>query len=195
MDRRGFLVTTAGLRAAPFVAEAQQASMVKIGWLAPEPKPFALAPFRQVLKESGWIEGDNLLIEPRYSHAAIVRYRELAAELVRLRVDAIVTDGTPATRAAQQATARIPIVFFSSSPVEQGELNPKRIEFLKNAVPGMERLAVLEDEVGVGLAATSIRVAGNWAAVEAASRQLGIADAPQLAEARWPGRCTRACRR
>jgi ABC-type uncharacterized transport system substrate-binding protein len=191
VDRRAFI----GTLAAPLAAEAQQASTVKIGWLAPEPKPFALAPFRQVLKESGWIEGSNLVIEARYSHGAAVRYRELAAELVRIKADAIVTDGTPATRAAQQATATIPIVFVSSNPVEQGfaeslsrpgknltgvaiiagELNPKRIEFLKNAAPGMVRLAILEDQAGVGLALTSIRVAGNWAAVEAASRQLGIA--------------------
>jgi putative ABC transport system substrate-binding protein len=107
----------------------------------------------------------------------------------------MVTDGTPATRAAQQATATIPIVFVSSNPVEQGfaeslsrpgknltgvaiiagELNPKRIEFLKKAAPGMARLAILEDQSGVGLAPTSIRVAGNWPAIEAASRQLGIA--------------------
>jgi ABC-type uncharacterized transport system substrate-binding protein len=195
MDRRAFIgACVVSLLGGPPAAGAQEVSTVKIGWLAPEPKPFALAPFRQVLKEFGWIEGRTLLIEPRYSHGAIVRYRELAAELVRLRVDAIVTDGTPATRAAQQATTTIPIVFLSSSPVEQGfaeslprpgknltgvaiiagELNPKRIEFLKNAVPGMERLAILEDQVGVGLAPTSIRVAGNWAAVEVASRQLGI---------------------
>jgi putative ABC transport system substrate-binding protein len=196
MPRRAFLAITAGgLLAGPLAAEAQQASTVKIGWLAPEPKPFALAPFRQALKESGWIEGGNLVIEARYSHGAAVRYRELAAELVRIKVDAMVTDGTPATRAAQQATATIPIVFVSSNPVEQGfaeslsrpgknltgvaiiagELNPKRIEFLKKAAPGMARLAILEDQSGVGLAPTSIRVAGNWPAIEAASRQLGIA--------------------
>jgi len=121
MDRRAFIGACVGsLLGGPLAAGAQQASTVKIGWLAPEPKPFALAPFRQVLKESGWIEGGNLVIEPRYAHGAIVRYQELAVELVRLRVDAIVTDGTPATRAAQQVTATIPIVFLSSSPVEQG---------------------------------------------------------------------------
>jgi hypothetical protein len=58
MDRRTFIGTLAGgLLATPLAAEAEQSSTVKIGWLAPEPKPFALAPFRQVLKESGWIEG------------------------------------------------------------------------------------------------------------------------------------------
>ena len=121
MERRIFIGSLAGsLLAAPLATKAQQASTVKIGWLAPEPKPFALAPFRQALEKSGWIEGGNLAIEARYSHGAIVRYRELAAELVRLKVDAMVTDGTPATRAAQQATATIPIVFVSSNPVEQG---------------------------------------------------------------------------
>ena len=195
MDRRVFLAGTAALLAAPLGAEAQPASTVKIGWLAPEPKPFALGPFRHALKGFGWIEGSNLVIEPRYSHGVAARYRELASELLRIKVDAIVTDGSPATRAAQQGMGTTPIVFVAGNPVEQGfveslarpgknltgvaiiasELNPKRVEILKKAVPSLARLAILEDQSGVALAPTSIEATGNRAAIEAATRQLRIA--------------------
>jgi len=194
MDRRAFLAGAAGLLAAPLGAGAQPAT-VKIGWLAPEPKPFALGPFRHALKGLGWIEGSNLVIEPRYSHGVAARYRELASELFRIKVDVIVTDGSPATRAAQQGMGTTPIVFVAGNPVEQGfveslsrpgknltgvaiiaaELNPKRVEILKKAVPGLARLAILEDQSGVALAPTSIEATGNRAAIEAASRQLRIA--------------------
>ena len=195
MDRRVFLAGTAALLAAPLGAEAQPASTVKIGWLAPEPKPFALGPFRHALKGLGWIEGSNLVIEPRYSHGVAARYRELASELLRIKVDAIVTDGSPATKAAQQAMGTTPIVFVAGNPVEQGfveslsrpgknltgvaiiaaELNPKRVEILKKAVPSLARLAMLDDQSGVALAPTSVEATGNRIAIEAASRQLRIA--------------------
>lgn len=186
--------------AAPFVTEAQQAPAVRVGWLAPEAKPFALDPFRQTLKELGWIEGNNLVIEQRYAHGVAERYLGLAADLVRLKVDIFVTDGTPATRAAQQATATTPIVFVASDVIEQGfaaslahpgrnltglaimagGLNPKRIQLLKEAFPDMARLAILEDQTALGVAPTSARVGGNWQAIEAACRQLSIQLMPVL---------------
>jgi hypothetical protein len=69
------------LLAAPLSAEAQQAGTVKVGWLLPDPKPFALDPFRERLRELGWIEGANLIIEQRYSQGIAERYPQLAAEL------------------------------------------------------------------------------------------------------------------
>jgi putative tryptophan/tyrosine transport system substrate-binding protein len=184
MERRTFMaLVSGGLLAAPVVAEAQQAHMVRIGWLAPGFKSFTLDPFRQVLKELGWVEGGNLVIEQRYGGEVTERYPDLAADLVRLKPDVLVTDGGPATRAAQQATATIPIVFVTGDPVAQGyvaslsrpgrnltgvsiitaDLNPKRIQLLKEAVPAIARLAVLQDQSSIGLAAP------NWPAIEAAS--------------------------
>jgi putative tryptophan/tyrosine transport system substrate-binding protein len=188
----------------PLPAETQQIPTARIGWLAPESKPFTLEPFRQALKELGWIEGGNLAIEVRYAHEVAERYLELAADLVWLKVDVLVADGTPATRAAQRATATTPIVFIAGNAVEQGfvaslsrpgrnltgvaimsgDLNPKRIQLLKEVVPGLARLAILEDQSALGVAPTNIRVGGNWLAIEAACRQLGI----QLIPARGVGK-------
>ena len=199
IDRRSFLAGTgAVILAAPLAAQVQQARMVRVGWLLPDPKPFALGPFQQKLKELGWIEGDNLVIEQRYSHGTAERYPQLATELVRLKVDALVTDGVAATRAAQRTTPTIPIVFVSGNPVAQGfvaslshpgrnltgvailtgDLTPKRIQLLKEAVTVMARLAILEDLTAgpVGDA----RLGGNWQAIEAASRQVGLQLAPPL---------------
>ena len=112
-------------------------------------------------------------------------------------MDALVTDGAVATRAAQRTSQTIPIVFVSGNPVAQGfveslshprknltgvaiqtgELTPKRVQLLKEAVTGMVRLAILEDSTNP---ASDVRLAGNWQAVEAASRQLGIRLVPTL---------------
>jgi len=199
IGRRAFLaVLGLGALATPRAAVAQQASTARIGWLAPESRPDALNPFRQALKDLGWVEGGNLAIEQRYAHGIAERYPELAAELVRLKVDILVTDGSPATKAAQRATTTTPIVFVSGDPIAQGfvaslsrpggnltgvaiitgDLNPKRIELLKQAVPGLARLAILEDQSAMGLAPTGARLAGSWQAIEAASRQLGIQPTP-----------------
>ena len=198
--RRTFIGTLAGaLVGAPRAIEAQ-AQTVRVGWLLPDPKPFALDPFRQKLKELGWIEGGNLVIEQRYSHGTAERYLQLAAELVRLKVDALVTDGSAATKAAQRTTPTIPIVFVSGNPVAQGfvaslshpgknltgvailtgDLTPKRIQLLKEMVAGLGRLAILEDFTAAGLTNSDARLAGNWQAIEAASRQVGIKLAPPI---------------
>jgi putative ABC transport system substrate-binding protein len=191
VDRRALISTfLLSLLAAPLGAQAQKAPAVRIGWLAPDARPYAIDPFRQALKELGWAEGGNLAIEERYARGAAERDLELAADLVRLKVDVLVTDGSPATRAAQRATTTIPIVFVVGNPVAQGfvaslsrpgrnltgvaiitgDLNPKRIQLLKEAVPGMARLAVLEDHSALGVGPLS----GSWQAIEPAARQLGI---------------------
>ncbi len=180
--------------AASRTAGAQQASTARIGWLAPEARPYALNPFRQALKEFGWVEGGNLAIEQRHAHGEAERYAELAAELVRLKVDVFVTDGSPATRGAQQATTITPIVFVSGDPIARkfvaslsrpggnltgvsvisGDLNVKRIELLKQTVPALARLAILEDQSARTVSPGELRLGDNWQAIETAARQLGI---------------------
>jgi putative ABC transport system substrate-binding protein len=165
----GFVVTlTLSLLVAPRTAEAQQPTKVyQIGRLSPgsptEPDPH-LEAFRQGLRELGYVEGQNLIIEYRYAEGGDDRLADLAAELVRLQVDVIVTWGSVAIRAAQHATRTIPIVMAGTNdPVAQGlvaslarpggnttgfsnltmELPGKRLELLKEAVPHIARIAVL----------------------------------------------------
>src|ERR1700694_829953 len=136
MDRRAFLGTVAGgLPAAPLVAEAQPAEKVSRivfrFYGAPGPSP-ELDAFRQGLRDLGYIEGQNITIEYRFANGRVGRLPELAAELVRLKLDVIVTPGTPASMAAKKATSTIPIVF-----------------------------AGVADAVGAGLIATFARPGGN----------------------------------
>jgi putative tryptophan/tyrosine transport system substrate-binding protein len=158
---------TISILLAPLVADAQPAGKVyRIGRLAPgspEGSPF-IESFRQALHERGYIEGQNLVIEYRWAEGRDERLPDLAAELVRLKVDVIVTGGSTAIRAAQQATRTIPIVMVGASdPVAQGfiaslarpggnitglsivtpELLGKRLEILKETVPQSTRVAVL----------------------------------------------------
>src|SRR5438093_6605376 len=123
-----------------------------------------LEAFRQELSKLGWIEGKNITIEYRFAEQKNERLPELAAELVRLKVDLIVVRGTPATLAAKSATTTIPIVMAASAdPVGAGlvaslarpggnvsglsalsvELNTKRLEILKDAVPKLLRVGLL----------------------------------------------------
>ncbi len=153
------------------LAEAQQAEKVyRVGYLragsgSPTVRPHQIA-FRQRLRELGYIEGQNLVIESRSGEGKRERLPDLAAELVRLKVDVIVTSSAPpAVRAAQRATRTIPIVMSGSSadPVKAGfvvslvrpggnitgltnlesELHEKRLELLKEAVPRISRVAIL----------------------------------------------------
>jgi len=198
IDRRRFIGTTAaGIVAAPLVAGAQGARKVTVGWLLPDPKSFALDPFRQRLKQLGWIEGGDLVIEQRYSRGDTVRFPELVAELVRLKVDALVSDGSAATKAAQETTRTVPVVFVAGDPVGQGfvaslshpggnltgvgiqtgDVSPKRVQLLREAVPGMSRLAVLQDAT---TPVSDIDIPGKWEAIEAASRAVGIQSVVRL---------------
>jgi putative ABC transport system substrate-binding protein len=118
--------------------------------------------FLQALRERGWVEGQNLLIEWRFAQGQMDRFPALAAELVRLPVDVLCTSGTPGTRAGVNATRTIPIVFvWVSDPVGSGLARPggnvtgaagiyidivgKFVELLREAVPQTSRLAVLWD--------------------------------------------------
>ena len=159
MDRRCFLLTSlAGALAAPLVAEAQQAAkIIRIGYLALNPNPHFQRAFRQGLRDIGYVEGRNLVIEDRDAGGKPERLPALAAELVTLKVDVIVASGTPAAQAAKQATRTLPIVFTAvAAPIGSGlvtslarsggnvtglsvlapELVGKQLELLKQAIRG-----------------------------------------------------------
>jgi ABC-type uncharacterized transport system substrate-binding protein len=170
MDRRAFIVGGTAAFAAPLAAEAQQTrKLPRIGYLAPgyleSPDTQAiLAALRQGLREHGYVEGQNIIIEYRAADGKMERLPRLATELVRLNVDVIVAPSTPLARAVQQATTTIPIVSPSlGDPVGDGfatslarpggnitgstflgpGLVPKRLEFLKVAVPSVSHVAAL----------------------------------------------------
>src|SRR5262245_45408395 len=113
--RIGLAVVLAVSLLAPFAAEAQQAAKVwRIGWLSPpsaETGSSELDALRDGLKELNYVEGRNITIEAQWADGDPTRLPELARRLLQLRVDIICTAGTPATLAAKQATAKIPIVF------------------------------------------------------------------------------------
>ena len=124
------LISLLGHSADTHLAEAQQAKKVpRVGYLlsgsAPSPAPARPNPtvesFRQGLRELGYVEGKNIIVEYRYAEGKFERLPDLAAELVRLKVDVIVTGGTPSIRAAQHATNIIPIVMANvGDPIAQG---------------------------------------------------------------------------
>ena len=163
------------LLAVAVIAEAQQPKKVpRIGYLtATSPSAIAarIEAFRQGLRELGYVEGKNIVIEWRYAEGKLDRLPALAAELVRLKVDVIVTAGPAATRAAKEATATIPIVMAQDSdPVGNGfvaslarpggnitglstlapEISGKRLELLKEIVPKLSRVAVLGTSTNPG---------------------------------------------
>jgi putative tryptophan/tyrosine transport system substrate-binding protein len=169
VDRRRFLLTSlAGAVAAPLAAEAQQAAKVaRIGYLSTNlaANPHIQEAFRQGLRDLGYVEGRNVVIEYRDAEGKPERLPALAAELVALKVDVIVAAaGNHIALAAKQATRTLPIVFAAASdPVAFGlvtslarpggnvtgtsvlspELVGKRLELLTQAVPGVSRVAVL----------------------------------------------------
>ena len=171
MRRREFIKLFGGAAAAwPLRAQAQQVpSMLRIGLLWPgasAPAPPRMDAFRQGLRESGLVEGRDVVIELRYAQGGLQQLPELAAELVRLKVDVFQASGDLAPRVAQQATATIPIVAFSDDILGAGliatlsrpganttgltilspELSAKRMEVLRELVPGrISRVAALWD--------------------------------------------------
>jgi putative tryptophan/tyrosine transport system substrate-binding protein len=158
------VVLAVSLTLASLVAEAQQTGKVyRIGWLAPASLPTTLDAFRDGLRVFGYVEGNNLVIEQRYANGKPERLAGLVAELVGAKADVIVTTGNQATAAAKTTTGSIPVVFVAGDPVEAGfvaslarpggnmtgvntlpgELNAKRLELLKEALPKVSRVAVL----------------------------------------------------
>src|SRR5215471_2022717 len=126
MDRRAFIAMVGGsILAAPVAAEAQQALKVpRIGYLSGDTRTTASTfedAFRQGLRELGYVEDQNIAIEYRWAEGKYERLPQLAAELVRLKVDVMLAVSTPATQAAKAATRTIPIVFtVVADPVASG---------------------------------------------------------------------------
>ena len=166
------LMLALGILVAPLTAEVQQAGKIpRIGMLSfttpgTEDENRRIEVFKQGLRERGYVQGQNIAIEPRHSAGRDELLSRLAAELVGLKVDVILTYGTKATRAAKQATGTIPIVMLTAlDPVGAGlvanlarpggnitgssevseELSAKRLDLLKAAVPKAKGIAVLFD--------------------------------------------------
>ena len=180
------------LLAAPLDAQAQQsAKIARIGLLSlSSPSDVALwhQAFRQGLADLGWVEGKNIKIEYRYAEGRIERLPDLAADLVRLKLDIIVTALNTDALAAKKATKTIPIVMASpADPVATGlveslarpggnitgltsivpELAGKRLEMLKEIVPKLSRVAVLWNPQG--------RISTlSWKAIQLPARELGV---------------------
>ncbi len=170
---RLIVILALGILLAPLAAEAQQAGKVyRIGFLQSSPPAIPgvaslLEAFRQGLREGGWVEGQNILIEYRFTEGRVERYPSLAAELVSLKVDLIVAASSLGAHAAKQATTTIPIVMvYVFDPVGLGvvaslarpggnvtgvafvagpEIAGKYLELLKEAVPKVSRVAVLSN--------------------------------------------------
>ncbi len=211
MDRRTFVVSAIAILAAPLVGEAQQAAKIpRIGFLALNLAAGSHVPeaFRQGLRDLGYVEGRNVVIEHRDAEGKPERFPALAAELVALKVDVIVTSGgTAAALAAKQATTTLPIVFASvGDPVGEGlvsslarpggnvtglsvvvpELVGKSLELLKQAVPGVSRVAILLKPDSMPDRARKERLE----TAEVAARALGVR--LQVVEARGPENFDRA---
>jgi putative ABC transport system substrate-binding protein len=211
MNRRAFVVGLGAVLAAPFAAEAQQATgkIYRIGYLAQGSGLGAaslrpLEGFRQGLRELGWVEGQNIVIEYRYAEGQIDRLPRLADELVRLKVDLIAASPTGAALAARNASRTIPIVGMSlTEPVELGlvaslarpggnvtgvtygvdtEIFGKQLGLLREAVPNVRRVAILSNP-----SPAQPLIVRNIKAV-ARSMDLQL----QLLEARGPGEFDRA---
>jgi len=190
--RREFITLIGGAAAWPATAGAQQpAKLPTIGLLgatsASEQSQW-IAAFLQQLRELGWFEGRTVTVESRWAEGSNERAVEIAAELIRLRVDVIVTAGTPVVLAVRQATSTVPIVFATAAdPVGAGlvaslarpggnvtglsiqstDLASKRLELLREAVPDLHRLAAIAS-VGNPAAVLEMRE------VQAAAQALGL---------------------
>jgi putative ABC transport system substrate-binding protein len=161
-ERRQFIFALGGAAAAwPLTARAQQPKVPTIGFLgqiSPSAEGLRLVALVQRLRELGWIEDRNVAIAVRWAEGRPERYSEIAAEFIRLKVDVIVTGGTQSVLALKQATSIIPIVFATvADPVGiglvaslarpggniTGHLGSKRLDLLREVVPGLRRLAIL----------------------------------------------------
>ena len=174
MDRRAFLAIVGGsLLKAPLAAEAQQAGKVyRVGLVAITPVPAIVSDsthpfnsgFRREMRDRGYVEGQNIILQLRSLDGKIERASEVVAELVRLNMDVIVTAAPEMTRQAQRVTTTVPIVMFSRAPVEEGlvvslarpggnitgltndtgpDLQGKLLELLRDGVPRLRRVAYL----------------------------------------------------
>ena len=191
MDRRTFLAGAgAAFLAAPLMAEAQPAGKVyRLGFLSdgrPTDSP-PLRAFEETLRELGYVEGRNLVVDRRYAAFNYDRLPELAADLVRLKPDVIVTGGTPNIAALKHATTTVPVVMtYAPDPVGEGfitslrrpggnitgmsvatgpEFIAKQLEILNEAIPKLSRVGILRQTGRTGT---------ETAAIESAARKLAM---------------------
>jgi len=202
MERRIFVGAVAGaFLTLPFAIDAQQhASLPRIGYVVlndADSGRHLLAAFRQGLRERGWVDGQNIVIEERYADGVLDRLRALVAELIRLKVDVIVTTSSATTWAAKDATRSIPIVMtVSADALGEGlvtslarpggnitgmtylvgpEIAGKQLQLLKDLVPNAMRVAVLTNPTNKSHAALAreLKVAAQSLGV-----QLHVVEAP-----------------
>jgi putative ABC transport system substrate-binding protein len=185
-----------GLLAAPpgVAAHPQAGKTYRVGWLAPAPNPDNLEALRSGLRALGYVEGTNLVLEPRYARGA--RPELAAAELVRGQPDVIVTDGTLAAVAAQRSAASIPVVFVSGDPVGMGlvpslsrpggtmtgfgivstELNVKRLALLRDAFPRASKVGVLHEARQLDSMIPPMEAAARTLGLQLTRLQVKVAD-------------------
>src|SRR5712664_2410729 len=204
---RAFSAGPVAVMAAPLAAQEKPAREYRIGVLDTVAEPANAANMTQLrkgLKDLGYVEGKNLVIEYRSAEARNNRYPALAAELVHAKVDLIIANGTPAALAAKTAAGAVPVVTATAlDPVETGlvaslerpggnvtglgvlthELEAKRVELLVALAPGRKRIAVLVNMKNPGLAET-------WKGIEAAAIAQGLE--PQLINVSRPEKIERA---
>src|SRR5262245_30690634 len=189
MRRREFIPLLGGAAAWPLAARAQQPTMPVVGLLYSGFSPFSARSLPLGLREEGFVEGRNVAIEIRSAEGQTDRLPEMAADLVRRRVSAIVAFGIPAVRAARAASTTIPIVFVGGfDPVAAGfvaslnrpggnltgvttlalELAPKRLELLHELVPAAGNIALIANPANPFSAETQSRE------LQTAARTLGL---------------------
>jgi len=200
MRRRKFITLLGGaVTALPFAVRAQQPPLPVIGLMGADSaaaQSRMTAAFVQRLRELGWTEGRNVIIEYRWAEGNTERFAEIAAEFVQRNVSIILTHNTPPTLAAKHATSTIPIVFATAGdPVETGlvsslarpggnitglssqtsDIAGKRLELLRQALPGLRRLATISD-IGnpwAELQVSKIKDAARTLGIEVTSFEVG----------------------
>jgi putative ABC transport system substrate-binding protein len=190
MQRREFIALLVSAASWPLTAHAQQpGKMWRIGLIAHRYDKKSADALREGFRELGYVEGQNAILEPRYAEGKAERFQEFAEEMVRLKVDIIMVFTTPAALAAKKATTTIPIVFPSAiDPVGTGvitslrhpggnvtggailyaELCAKRLQLLKEVIPGLSRSAVVWNAANPANALA-------WRETQDAARTLGVA--------------------